>query len=239
MAYACLTIWTAFHTPTQGPIQPGERFIYEFTPKDAGTYWFHPHVRSNEQVERGLYGVLIVEDEHALPYSRDVVWVIEDWLLDEKRQIFARFNTLHDLSHDGRWGNVTTANGHTDTSLKVNAGERIRLRMLNFSNGRVYVPDFAKLEPKTSRWTASTCGSPLPSAASSWHLATLGPGSHGSWQREPSHFRRRQVSAAAPEAPGKASTFKVVPLDEGSWMLYCHILEHAEAGMMTMLDVRG
>jgi FtsP/CotA-like multicopper oxidase with cupredoxin domain len=29
----------------------------------------------------------------------------------------------------------------------------------------------------------------------------------------------------------------VVPLDAGNWMMHCHILEHAEAGMMTMLDV--
>ena len=30
----------------------------------------------------------------------------------------------------------------------------------------------------------------------------------------------------------------VVPVDAGSWMMHCHILEHAEAGMMTMIDVR-
>ena len=29
----------------------------------------------------------------------------------------------------------------------------------------------------------------------------------------------------------------VVPLDDGMWMLHCHILEHAEAGMMTMIHV--
>ena len=29
----------------------------------------------------------------------------------------------------------------------------------------------------------------------------------------------------------------IVPLDEGEWMMHCHILEHAEAGMMSLLDV--
>jgi FtsP/CotA-like multicopper oxidase with cupredoxin domain len=29
----------------------------------------------------------------------------------------------------------------------------------------------------------------------------------------------------------------VVPLDVGRWMMHCHILERAEAGMMTMIDV--
>ncbi len=36
---------------TQEPVKPGESFTYEFTPKDAGTFWFHPHVRSSEQIE--------------------------------------------------------------------------------------------------------------------------------------------------------------------------------------------
>ena len=51
------------------------------------------------------------------PYTRDVVWVLDDWLLDETAQIFDRFNTPHDLMHDGRWGNVVTVNGRTDTAL--------------------------------------------------------------------------------------------------------------------------
>lgn len=64
---------------TQPAVPPGGSFLYEFTPKDAGTFWFHPHVRSSEQVERGLYGVLIVDDTEPLPYSRDVLWVLDDW----------------------------------------------------------------------------------------------------------------------------------------------------------------
>jgi FtsP/CotA-like multicopper oxidase with cupredoxin domain len=30
----------------------------------------------------------------------------------------------------------------------------------------------------------------------------------------------------------------LVPLDEGRWMLHCHILEHAESGMMTLVEVK-
>jgi FtsP/CotA-like multicopper oxidase with cupredoxin domain len=29
-----------------------------------------------------------------------------------------------------------------------------------------------------------------------------------------------------------------VPIDPGRWMAHCHILEHAEAGMMTLVEVR-
>ena len=30
----------------------------------------------------------------------------------------------------------------------------------------------------------------------------------------------------------------LVPVDPGQWMLHCHVLEHAEAGMMTTVEVR-
>jgi len=29
----------------------------------------------------------------------------------------------------------------------------------------------------------------------------------------------------------------LVPQDRGTWMLHCHVLEHAESGMMTLVNV--
>ncbi len=130
---------------TQQPIKPGESFVYEFTPKDAGTFWFHPHVRASEQVERGLYGLLVVDDRRPAAYSQDVVWVLDDWLLDNTGQIAPDFNTRHELAMDGRWGNAITINGLIGTVLHVRPGERIRLRLLNSANGRVFLPDFGEL----------------------------------------------------------------------------------------------
>ena len=45
---------------TQDAVQPGATFDYDFTVPDAGTYWYHAHNRSFEQVAWGLYGALIV-----------------------------------------------------------------------------------------------------------------------------------------------------------------------------------
>ena len=51
---------------TQDPIMPGKTFSYEFTVKDQpGTYMYHSHFDSAEQVGRGLYGAFIVEPKHA------------------------------------------------------------------------------------------------------------------------------------------------------------------------------
>ncbi|HSD87843.1 MAG TPA: multicopper oxidase family protein [Kofleriaceae bacterium] len=155
---------------TQKPVQPGETFVYEFTPKDAGTFWFHPHVRASEQVERGLYGVLVVDDIQPQPYSRDLVWVVDDFLLDNG-QIYPQFNTRHDLAMDGRWGNAITINGRSDTVLKVQPGERLRIRMLNSANGRVFTPDFGDLSAKIIAVDGLYLRAPIPA-----HGFELAPG---------------------------------------------------------------
>ena len=64
---------------TQDAIQPGEAFVYEFTPTIAGSFMYHPHVRTHEQVGRGLVGALIVEGENDPPVDRDVALLINDW----------------------------------------------------------------------------------------------------------------------------------------------------------------
>lgn len=133
---------------TQPPIEPGDSFRYEFTPKDAGTFWFHPHVRGAEQVERGLYGVLVVEDADPPAYSRDLVWVLDDWKLKPDGSLDERFVTRHDLAHDGRWGNVRAVNGKVKPELQVRPGERFRLRLVNTANGRMFRPDFSGVEAK-------------------------------------------------------------------------------------------
>jgi FtsP/CotA-like multicopper oxidase with cupredoxin domain len=45
---------------TQDAVPVGGRYVYRFVVKDAGTYWYHSHQISHEQVERGLLGALVV-----------------------------------------------------------------------------------------------------------------------------------------------------------------------------------
>lgn len=79
---------------TQKPIAPGEHFVYEFDCLDAGTFWYHPHVRSFEQVGRGLYGAFIVEESEPIAVDRDVVWVLDDWRFDRSGQLSDDFGDL-------------------------------------------------------------------------------------------------------------------------------------------------
>lgn len=68
---------------SQEPVPPGGTFTYEFLPPDAGTYFYHSHVRVDEQVDRGLYGAFVVEPSEKAT-MRDGVFALDDWLLDAK-----------------------------------------------------------------------------------------------------------------------------------------------------------
>ncbi len=114
---------------TQPSIQPGESFSYEFAVRDAGTYWYHPHAHSAEQVGRGLAGAFIVEEQNPLPVDRDVVWVLGDWRLRRDAAIAEDFNNPMEMSMSGRIGNTVTINGRVPTRFEVRSGERIRLRL--------------------------------------------------------------------------------------------------------------
>ncbi len=133
---------------TQKPIAPGETFVYEFDVPDAGTHWYHPHLRGFEQVARGLYGPLIVEERKPIEVDRDVVWVLDDWRLLKTAQISDDFGNMRDISHNGRVGNTVTINGRIEDIFNVRAGERIRLRLINSSNARIFGLDFASHKPK-------------------------------------------------------------------------------------------
>jgi FtsP/CotA-like multicopper oxidase with cupredoxin domain len=132
---------------TQDPIPPGGRFLYEFTPPDAGTFWYHPHVRGSEQQGRGLYGALIVEEAEPPRVDREAVWVIDDWRLTEDGAIDESFGNGMDLSHAGRRGNLATLNGRDSTTFPVRAGERLRLRLINTANARIFALRFEGHRP--------------------------------------------------------------------------------------------
>lgn len=133
---------------TQQPIAPGSRFTYEFDCPDAGTYWYHPHQNSPEQIGRGLFGALIVEEREYIDVDRDITWMLSDWRLLKDASISGDFKNMHDISHGGRIGNVVTVNGLVRDTFEVRAGERIRLRLVNASNARIFGLEFERHAPK-------------------------------------------------------------------------------------------
>jgi multicopper oxidase len=64
---------------TQPPVAAGAEHTYRFAVAQAGTYWYHPHV--GVQLDRGLYGPLIVEDpDEPARYDHEWTVVLDDWI---------------------------------------------------------------------------------------------------------------------------------------------------------------
>ena len=84
---------------TQEPVPPGGSFDYRFTPPDSGLYWYHPHALPfiGEQLDRGLYGVMIVDERDPPAADRDMLVVLADWKLDDKGQL-AGFDAATDVA---------------------------------------------------------------------------------------------------------------------------------------------
>ncbi|MBI1774444.1 MAG: multicopper oxidase family protein [Proteobacteria bacterium] len=132
---------------TQDTIQPGASFTYEFDLPDAGTYWYHTHDNSPEQIGRGLYGPLIVEEPEPPKVDRDVVWVLGDFRLLRDASIAGGFENRMEMAMAGRIGNTVTVNGKVAKDFTVRAGERIRLRLINAAAARVFALEFRGHRP--------------------------------------------------------------------------------------------
>ncbi len=157
---------------TQAPVKPGESFTYKLPLKDAGTFWYHPHINSSEQIGRGLLGALIVDEPAPPAVDRDLLWVLDDWRLTKEGRIHESFGSPHDRFHNGRLGNVATVNGSGEGTFGVVSGERIRLRLVNAANARIFGLDFGALDP----WLIALDANPVPPVKLGGAPLTLAPG---------------------------------------------------------------
>jgi FtsP/CotA-like multicopper oxidase with cupredoxin domain len=97
---------------TQDAVPVGGEHTYRFVVPHEGTFWYHSHQVSHEQVIGGLLGPLVVHPRHPAPGVRDVV-------------------ALAHL-YDG----VETVNGRSGiVHVDADPGERVRLRLINTDNG--------------------------------------------------------------------------------------------------------
>jgi FtsP/CotA-like multicopper oxidase with cupredoxin domain len=118
----------------QSPVMPGETFVYRFRLPDAGTFWYHPHLNETVQLEKGLYGALIVRGPGEPVADRERVLVLDDLRLDREGQI-APFGGFVER-HDGREGDVRLVSGEVEPALTMAAGHIERWRVINASSAR-------------------------------------------------------------------------------------------------------
>lgn len=108
---------------TQNLVKPGEEFVYEFKATIPGTYMYHPHQESAKQVDRGLYGALVVEENRS-DYDRDYTLMLDEWMKEEDgggMDHGAMSGMMHGsgdgaMGHDMHGGSAGSAGGTTNGS---------------------------------------------------------------------------------------------------------------------------
>ncbi len=102
---------------TQDAVPPGGRHVYRFEATDAGTYWYHSHQVSHEQVERGLLGAIVIDPAEApSDPTTDMVALLHIY------------------------GGQHTLNGRAeDTRVDVAPGSVVRVRVINTDQGTAAV----------------------------------------------------------------------------------------------------
>ena len=143
---------------TQKAIAPGQQFVYEFVVPTAGTYFYHSHV--DLQLDRGLYGPLIVEAAHEpLTYDHDITLLLDDWLDGMPAtpdaaltQLLARGDTMGSTVSNSTQATgaafppdivypLYLINGKSSEqpfTWQMRQGERARLRLINAASATIY-----------------------------------------------------------------------------------------------------
>ncbi len=181
----------------QEPIAPGSSFTYDFVVKDALLAWYHPHLRSEVQVERGLQAPFVVRGQDARAFGRETIVVIDDILLDDDGDV-APFDASHMGEMQGRLGNTILVNGHRRPVLDVRRGEPQVLRLVNSANARTML---LRLPDHQLTWLASD-GGPLEEPRDVDALS-LAPG------------ERADVRFVVDDAVGSTLDFEVAPAKDG------------------------
>lgn len=122
---------------SQLPVLPGEYFDYDFITPDAGSYWYHPHTASSEQLGRGLVGPLIVEEREPSGFAHERTLCLKSWHVDEQGA-FTDFSVPREAAREGTRGRLSSINGVALPTLELPAGQVVRLRLINVDSTITY-----------------------------------------------------------------------------------------------------
>ncbi|WP_242516139.1 multicopper oxidase family protein [Sorangium cellulosum] len=123
----------------QKPIEPGEGFEYSFIVPDAGTFWYHPHLRSSAQVGAGLYGAFVVEEAaEEAPLGDELLLVMSDIDIEEDGSLGPSDSSGWFGDYFGREGSTVLVNGKILPTVAARAGVPQRWRVVNAARARYF-----------------------------------------------------------------------------------------------------
>jgi len=110
---------------SQDPIRPGDKFVYEFTVHQNGTFFYHSHMPMQEMM--GLIGLFIIHPRRAFTprVDRDFGLILQEWAILPN-------NTIpNSLAMEFNWLTMNGKAGPDITPMLVKLGERVRIRLVN------------------------------------------------------------------------------------------------------------
>lgn len=133
---------------TQEAVNPGETYTYRFSADVPGTYWYHSHQESSKQVDKGLYGALIVEPKSSPKPDQDVTLVLDEWMGDQTSSHSAHGSSSPTMSEEEMMAtmyNIYTVNGKSGSlidPLTTKVGDTIRIRLINagYRSHAIHIP---------------------------------------------------------------------------------------------------
>lgn len=184
---------------TQEPVPVDGSFRYDFTLRDAGTFWYHPHINSAAQVGWGMYGAIVVEDPNdPEEFGDDLVLLLSDISLTDVGEFLpadtgGEFGDLF-----GREGTVLLVNGKLLPRLKVRKGKQQRWRVINAARARYY-----NMRMPGHTFVRLGGDNGLAARSKEVYNAVVVPG------------ERSDLVFTPNEAPGTVSMLQWVPVDRG------------------------
>ncbi|WP_336788288.1 multicopper oxidase family protein [Paenibacillus sp. MMO-177] len=249
--------WHGLHVPnkmdgvpsfTQHAIKPGETFTYEFTANHAGTYMYHSHFNSIEQIDKGLYGLLIIDPQNEIvKHDREYSYIIGGWNIpdqknggkteDEKDSMAGMskgspspLKRKGDVSHMMKQGLKTKSMQGMTPGEKMEmpgkeeeAGSTVMGMDYNYwtMNGKSF-PDTQPLEVKQGEWVRIR----LANISNGIHPMHLHGHDFRIIAKDGHPLPTPQVVSTVTLNPGETYDIDFIADNPGEWVFHCHELHH-------------
>ena len=176
---------------TQNLIEPGEEWVCDLDLHEAGTFFYHPHQAMQEAF--GMVGWFIIHPKKVWdpPVDRDFGLLFQNFRIDPMTTV------VDSWGMDFNWHTINGRSGPYTTPLVVKHGERVRVRILDFSPVQHHP---VHLHGHTF-WVTGHEAARIPKTA---------------WIP-----RNTELIAVA-----QASDSEFVANNPGDWALHCHMFHH-------------
>jgi FtsP/CotA-like multicopper oxidase with cupredoxin domain len=197
-------------------IPPGESWTYEFEPTEPGIYYYHCHSADGghhiaEHIKQGLYGAIIVKDPDDPPVRDEVIFMSE-----------IGFDTEGDVPPYIMNGMGLPGGEHQLEEIFLQDGIEAVQAQFNKT-----VPVVEAAVGEEMRTHVINIGD----AVHSFHAHNVKHISMGTLRGE------QWAGNLLPLVPGQADTLSLTFTKPGLWLFHCHVVSHADAGMIGLFNV--